>query len=478
MCLIRPSLAAAAVAIAAVLAGPSQLAAQVPLPCAACVSVTIGPAMILRGPAGDENDAPFVALKLPDGRLRGFVSNTTTYAVDGASITDMGGTRRPVLRPGAKGTASDCGSWLTGLSREGATLWGLLHWEATCNYEKGETHKSMGIATSTHDGLTWRILGTIIESGDKPSAGKLTGEGDCTMADGHDGYLYVYCLRPRDWKITAMRAPKTNPIPGQWMKWDGVGWDVPALGGFAAPLAGFPGHSAAWWVPQNLMLLLAVEASLKLSLSSDKVRFAQVPEPLIPYDADEWNRPAPTPLYAYPSLVAPNGGNDVGDESFLSYAYVPPDAGFTERYLVAHEMRMTMQEQPVSPQVKLALSRYVTPGGENWTTSGVPAIAGERPRFTFEATLGYVMTAAPTSTSILLEECVSASAGRFLSDRTCSSDLARRLRSAGYVYSEEQPGTRALYNCTRADSRFFASTDEACEQRGRPDRRLGFLIAP
>ena len=468
------------IAAAALLGSGAALHAQVqaPLPCAACVGVTIGPATVIRGPAGDESDAPFVALKLPDGRLRGFVSNATTYAVDGNGIPGMGGARRPVMRPGERGTLAECGNWITGLSRSGATLYALVHNEAACNYERGETHKSMAVAASADDGLTWRLLGTVAEASQKPVPGQLTGEGDCTMADGQDGFLYMYCLRAADWKITAMRSPKDDPAPGRWMKWDGRAWSVPALGGDAVPLAQFPGHSAAWWTPQKLMLLLAVERSLKLSLSADKVRFAPLSAPLVLYDEDIWDRPAPSALYAYPSLVAPDGGNAVGDDSYLTYAYVPPGAGFTERYLVMHKMRMTMQSAPAAPQVRTALARFVDPNGVRMTTSGPPLVAGERPRFALEKELGYVLTAAPAAPSLLLEECVSAAAGFFLSDRPCATELAARRRSAGYVYRDPQPGTVPLYACTDGGGRRFAATDPGCDGHGRPARRLGEVLAP
>ena len=89
------------------------------------------------------------------------------------------------------------------------------------------------------------------------------------------------------------------------------------------------------------MLLLAVSKSLKLSFSADKVNFTQLPAPLVAYDTDEWNRPAPDALYAYPSLVGENGTNTIGERGWLTYAYVPPNEDFTQRYLVVHEIALT-----------------------------------------------------------------------------------------------------------------------------------------
>ena len=226
----------------------------------------------------------------------------------------------------------------------------------------------------------------------------MTGEGDCTLADGGDNFLYIYCLRPSDWKITAARAPRGNIAPGHWMKWDGNGWRIPALDRAGAPLPGFPGHSAAFYTPRKAMLLLAVNKSLKLSLSSDKVNFTPLPAPLIIYDTDEWNRPAPDALYAYPSLVGEHGTNTIGERGWLTYAYVPPNEDFTQRYLIVHEIAIVAHAAPQSPQVRAALSRYKSAAGRLWATVA-PAIEKRPNTFTHETLLGDVMTAPPVAPS-------------------------------------------------------------------------------
>src|SRR5690606_40435537 len=82
--------------------------------CADCLSVRVGPPMVVRGPFPDELDAAFTAIRLPDGRFRGFSANGITYAVDGSDIADMSGPRRAVLQAGAPGSINDCGSWQIG----------------------------------------------------------------------------------------------------------------------------------------------------------------------------------------------------------------------------------------------------------------------------------------------------------------------------------------------------------------------------
>ena len=81
----------------------------------------------------------------------------------------------------------------------------------------------------------------------------------------------------------------------------------------------------------------AASDSLQLSISEDKVHFGTVPEPIILYDEYNWQRPAPTELYAYPSMVADRGFNNIARHFFLAYMYVPPNEDFSQRYLVAQE---------------------------------------------------------------------------------------------------------------------------------------------
>jgi hypothetical protein len=453
--------------------------------CPECLAVRIGPPTIVRGPsgaAGQESDAPFVVIKKSDGGYRGFTSNHRTFAIDGATPVDMGGPKRVVMQPGRKGTLSDCGNWLTGVlpgdGKLAGQLIGLVHGESDCDYDKGRTHKAMAIATSADEGLTWNFLGAIITHTEKGTAGKMTGEGDCTLADGGDGFLYVYCLRPVDWRITAARAPRTNVAPGQWMKWDGAGWRTPALDRAGSALPGFPGHSAAFFTPRKLMLLLAVDKSLKVSLSTDKVNFTPIGAPLIIYDTDEWRRPAPDALYAYPSLVGENGTNNIGERGWLTYAYVPPNEDFTQRYLVVHEISLTAHNTPQTPQVRAALSRYRSDAGRLWSTIA-PAIEKRPNLFKHEKVLGDVMTARPVLPYEKLEECVRETTGTMdyrLTNGACEAPF-RRQRTAGFIYRDAQPDSVALYACVARRGLFhFASTDETCEGLGTSEKRLGYVL--
>jgi hypothetical protein len=443
--------------------------------CAPCIEVRVEYPHVVRGPSRHEPDAPVSLIELPDGRFRAFAANGTTVAIDGATPFDLGGRSKAVLTPGTSGTSSECGNWLTTVLPSAGKLYGLIHNEAHCNYSRGQTYKSMSIARSADEGLTWDMLGQVISSSEGPAPGRESGEGDCTAADGHDGFWYAYCQRLSDWKNFVARAKGTDPLPGKWMKWSGLGWDSPALGGGAAPLDEPIGMSSAYWTGANAMLVMAAASSLRLSVSTDKIHFATLAEPIILYDNNDWKRPAPTDLYAYPSMIGERGFNDIGPRFVLAYMYLPPGADFTQRYLVMHEATIELSSMPRKPQVRVALSRWKNDRGLMWATTGPPIFAGAS--FTYDLPLGYVMTAPPELPSIKLDECFSPRWGGFLTEEGgCAGEGSERYRVAGFVFRSEQPGTTPIYSCLSKRYVRFNSIGSDCDGAGTRDRVLGFVL--
>ena len=454
-------------------AGTAVLAKDI---CDTCINVRLEYPRVVRGPSRHEPDAPVSLIELPDGRFRAFAANGTTVAIDGATPFDLGGQAQAVLTPGPAGSPSECGNWLTSVLQGAGVLYGLIHNEQHCNYRRGETDKSMSIARSADEGLTWDILGQIISANEGPAPGRQSGEGDCTAADGDDGFWYAYCQRLSDWKNFVARAPASDPAPGKWMKWSGSGWDSPALRGSAAPLDGSIGMSAAYWTSANAMLVLAAASSLRLSVSADKIHFSTLAEPIILYDDNQWNRPAPTDLYAYPSMIGEHGFNNIGGRFFLTYTYIPPGADFTQRYLVMHEARIELSAAPRHPQVRVALSRWKNDDGLTWATTGPPIFAGMS--FKYDAPLGYVMTAPPQLIpSVKLDECFSPRFGGFLTEAGgCSGEGSERHRVAGYVFRSEQADTTPIFSCLSPRYVRYTSGRPDCDSAGTRDRLLGYAF--
>jgi len=459
--------------------GPAGAADDI---CVDCLQVRVGPPTVIRGPYPDELDAAFNALKLPDGSFRGFSANGATYAIDGTSIWDMRAERRAVLDAGEPGSINDCGRWLTSTVRTGETLLGFVHQERACDYDKGKTDKSMAMASSTDDGLTWTDLGTVITGTDAPAPDRITGEGDCTMVDGHDGYLYGYCLRNTDWQTIVARAPVDRPT--EWRKYFEGGWTEPGLGGKATDI-GFVGIGTGYLKEPGWVAAVATDpwfGGLRLSLSGDKVTFVDVKEPLLPIDGSDWARPAATDLIAYTTVLNPDDGSNAIDWRFLlAYVYVPINKGFESRHLVYHEVSLSLADAPQTAPVGAALTRWSDGAGSYVTSTG--PLTGERERLARDAVVAYVLTREPAGVaSRKIAECSSESSGRLdqvLAEAGgCEAEGYVRERTAGWLYADEQPGTVPVYRCRAEAGGHFASRAADCEGLGSSDRLLGYGLTP
>lgn len=452
--------------------------------CTQCLSIRLGRPLVVRGPAADELDSPFNEIRLANGQLRAFSSNASSYAVDAAEPWAVGGARRRVLAPGPVGAYDECGRWLNDTEKVAGGVHGFVHAERSCNYGAGQTHKSMAYAWSTNEGLSWSTPTPIITGTDAPASGRITGEGDCTLVDGKDGYYYAYCLRARDWRNIVARAPVASPGPGSWVKYFNGAWSSPGLGGDATSL-GYIGASAGRWTANGDILLLNPDhwfGGLRLSFSRDKVSFTSVQEPLIPLEDDNWNRPAPTELVAYPSVMSYDDvSNQVGSSFLLTHVYVQPGEGFAQRYLVFRDVWMSVSASPVTPQVGIALTRWFNAAAKDrWTTTA--PVPGNFGAYAYDKHLGYLMTRAhPTLPSNKLEDCVSTWPGHpdhlLTNDGTCAPGGYTRLRTAGWVYRDAQPGSVPVYRCYDAvNQTHFASNQANCEGLGGAEWLLGYAL--
>ena len=451
--------------------------------CVKCLKLRVGPPEVVRGPLPDELDAPFSAVKLPDGSFRGFSANATTYAINGSTVEDMGGQRAAVLQPGAAGSDSECGRWLTSIARDGDKLLGLVHQERACDYAKGRTDKSMAIATSADDGLSWTDLGTIITGEDTSKPTGITGEGDCTMVDGSDGFFYAYCLRNTDGQTIVARASAKSLT--DWHKYHDGTWSEPGLGGEASAI-GFVGPGAGSLKELGWFATVTTDpwfGGVRLSLAKDKVSFVDLDEPLLTIDGADWQRPAATDLIAYASIINPEtGGNAVDWRFLLSYVYVPPGKGFDSRYLVEQEVSLSLESTPLDVQTGMALTRWSDPARHSYVTSTGP-VTGDRLAYRRDTIVAYLLTRAPEGiAAVKLAECSSDRPGSLdqvlAEDGSCGAEGYIRERTAGWLYVAQQPGTVPVYLCSDvAAQTHFASNALDCEGLGLNDALLGYGLA-
>jgi hypothetical protein len=338
----------------------------------------------------------------------------------------------------------------------------------------------MAIATSPDQGLTWTDLGNVITGADAPKPHTITGEGDCTMVAPDDGYFYAYCLRNADSRTIAARAPIANPAPGQWRKFAAGRWETDALGGTADAL-GFFGVASGYFADFDRVALVAVDpwfGGLRLSFSADKAHFTDLAEPLVPIDGSEWNRPAPTDLIAYASLLDPlRGGNTLTQDFMLALVYVPAGKGFADRYLVLQPAHLRQAAAAHGPQVGVTLARSQGIIDRTAFRTSVGPLFDDEARFALDRRLGFVMTRAPDGASSLkLEECRDGRFYRLAIDGGCARLGGERLRTAGWIYQSEQPGTVPLYTCRRPDGGELVANNPECDNLGTVATRLGYAL--
>jgi hypothetical protein len=430
-------------------------------------------------------DNRFTEVELPGGRFRGFLAYGVTRAIDGAHPWDMGGEERLVLPRGKAGSVDACGQWIQHVELSGSALLAFVHDETACDYEVGQTHKSMSLATSSDYGLTWQDEGQIITGTDPPTANKNTGEGDCTFLNGQDGYYYAYCGRTRDRAVIALRAPVSKPGPGNWTKFYEGKWDQPGLGGQATAVGGSDlGTSAARWTTTGQTLLLgAVDGGLGLYASTDHTTFKPLPGRLLVLDKGTWTRPNPAETLTYQVLLdAKTGSNQLSNAWMLVYGYWPPNEGPPE-YLVFRDVEVSISASPVAAQVGVLLARWYSASlHDRWSTTA--AVPGNYTSYTLDKQTGYLMTSADAATpSVELEDCASQRPGHLdhlLSEKGfCEAHGFERLRTAGWVYAKEHAQTVALYACySQGQESHFASNAADCEGLGKMERLLGYALEP
>jgi hypothetical protein len=247
--------------------------------------------IVVQGPGPGIPDSLFTEIELPNGHFRGFSASATTYAIDGTTPWEMGGTPVLVIEKGPRGQYGESGEWLNHVERSGHSLLGWARDET--GDRSGMGLKSMSLFVSEDDGLSWRRVGQIITGTDPAIQGKITGVGDCDAVDGKDGYYYLYCWRNNPGGVILARAPVAHPEPGNWKKFFNGSWSEPGLGGDATKLEVGGQTVARWLTTGETMIFGKVPGGYGLYFSQDHMNFATLLEPVLPGDNGSWRRPRP-----------------------------------------------------------------------------------------------------------------------------------------------------------------------------------------
>jgi hypothetical protein len=304
------------------------------------------------------------------------------------------------------------------------------------------------------------------------------------MVDGGDSHLYAYCLRNADGQTIVARALTSDPT--DWRKYNDGAWSEPGLGGQATAI-GFLGPGVGYLTEPGWVAAVTPDhwfGGVRLSLSADKVSFVDLKQPLLTIDGSDWRRPADTDLVAYATVLNPDTGSNIIDWRFLlSYVYVPPGKGFESRYLVEQEVSLSVEDKPLTVGVGMALSRWSDPQRHIYVTSTGP-LTGDRLAYRQDAIVAYMLTRAPEGiSSVKLAECSSRRSGHLdqvlAEDGSCEAEGYVRERTAGWLYTTEQPGAVPIYRCSDEPAQtHFASSAPDCDGLGVNEFLLGYGLAP
>lgn len=456
------------------------------------ISVRMGEPVVLRGPHGDEGDTYMSQFRLNNGSFRSFSANSNTYSIDSTSNWQIYGPRQLVLSAGNATDLSECGRWITSIVKDvpyqqPGRWFGLVHNETHCDYHAAalQTHKSMNLYVSDDEGLSWQNWGSIIQR-DSPQLGKITGDGDCSLVNPKDGYLYAYCFSWPDQSTFVARAHTWALGPGGWMKYNYGAWGSAGLHGGATPLAGNPGASSLYFENLDRVGLLFGSQyfqGIKLSLAKkpgDFTNFVALTDPLVHFVENDWSRSsAASALYSYENGLNPySGGNEVGPYFHLWYSFIPAGEPESQRYKVLQTVTMTQKTTKPLFQVGTPLIQWGHPDSGRLRTTSLPVL-GNGTTWLKEKKIGYLMTRKPDHLAATrLEECRWQQAGinydMIVPAGNCGG--ARSLGSMGWIFQTPQVGTLALYRCYNSTVQYhFATTSETCDGRGQAEYILGYI---
>jgi len=340
-----------------------------------------------------------------------------------------------------------------------------------CNYaNNGQTHKSGAYAESYDGGLTFVKVNypnnQVLTGTDQPTDGQQTGAGDLSVIRWRDKYwMYFYDWNQSAGTGVAISSLQDGGKPGTWKKWYNGSFSQPGLGGNTT-IIGWFGTSVSHYQPADRLALIVVDVGfggVRLRFTNNGVDFnEQLGEPLMVVEDENWlNRDQTGELIGYPSIMAPNGSRSWIDRFYLTYMYLQPNENFQKRYIVVREVLVTTNPQPVSPQVRIALTRYFSSNrNDHWVTTAMPPSDYQK-----EYILGYLFTKDYGGMTKVVDCYIPDWDDHMVDIGNCPAGTIK-LRTLGWVYSNSQPGTVALHRCYFPDWTDHWVSTIPCDQEG------------
>ncbi len=446
--------------------------------CNNCMQFKVGPAVKVLGPVSIPADSPFVAFN-SGGQITGYTANGQSFKMQGPDMDNLTLDANSILGAGTGTNFDNCGAWLQSLAFADNIIKGWYHAEKDCNYQIGQTHKSVGYVESYDGGQTFvkpNYPNNVVLQGSVPQQPNMnTGAGDQTVVRWKNN-LYMYFMDLGDWHTGVARATvSSGGLPGTWWKWYNGGFTAPGLSSDVTTI-GFFGVSASHNALFDALTLIGTDkwfGGLKLSNSKNATTFTSVSEPLLITDDEDWARdPADKELIVYPSIITP-AGNSWVNGFYLFYTYLQPGEDFTQRYLVYRKVEVSALPTAAQTQVRVELNNYFSNSlVDNWTTNTmVPNDFG------FTQKLGYTFTQAQGTETTPIYDCnIPSWNDHMVGVGGCSGSGEVFLRTLGWIWNVPKPNSLPLYRCidwTNTDH--FVSTNSTCDNNGQMEFILGYI---
>jgi hypothetical protein len=251
-----------------------------------------------------------------------------------------------VIQKGEPGAFDNNGAWLYSVFRSsGNDLIGFYHGEDTQWPGAPSEHfiawKSIALATSSDNGVTWTKQGQILRTNAvKPSLPAWGGNGDFSVVWDVDNARWVMfytdssALGSADIKLAVSPDPQARP--GTWLKWRNGAFQEPGLSGAAsatpAPvplLGGNPSVHYNTHIGRWIMVYHSWAGSLWLSSSAD----------LIQWDAPRLLLAAAPGERLWFATIVGDTDQIAGRDATLVYAYFPNNT-LSQRQFVTQTIRI------------------------------------------------------------------------------------------------------------------------------------------
>jgi len=426
-------------------------------------------------------DNTYFTLHDAAGDIMGYSANGHTMLISKGELENtIPSDPLVVLEMGDTGTFDACGTWLNSAVIDGDKVRGWYHAEHDCDYDIGQTYKSIAYCESSDGGLSFDKIGypdnQIITGVLPPIAGHTVGNGDHTVLRGDDGYYYVYYIDWDDYGHCVARSPiSSGGVPGTWTKYFEGSWSQPGIGGNSSGLWQLVG-TAVYNYQSGSYISAGSGNGISLAFGDGPVKWSKFSEPIVFAEGSEWTRtPASTELLGYPSFVPLEGGSGaLGNSFWLYYMYLEPGDYFTQRRLVRRRVDISVSDESnYEVQAGVELSRYKS-GAATWVTTTSP-ISGN---FSYDQSMGYMLTVEVDNTISLYDCYFKEWNDHVLSLQSCDNFPGMTfLRLLGWVYSSQQPYTSPIYRCWNVETlKHSVSKYEDCEGNGNLEFRLGWTL--